>query len=60
MDAKEHRLYQTDWLEEPVNVLNKEERLIKECGIKQGDLLVLRDKDNVTIYKRNPNFLATL
>jgi len=46
LEVNDHKLYQTDWLEEPVQLFNKEDRLLREAGIKQGELIVLRDKDN--------------
>jgi len=46
LEANDHKLYQTDWLEEPVQVFAKEDRNLREAGIKQGELLVLRDKDS--------------
>lgn len=42
-------MYQTDWLEDPVQLMSKEERLLREAAVKQGDLLVLRDKDSVKL-----------
>jgi len=48
LDPANHRLYRCDWLEEPIDVITKEERLLKDSGIKQGDVMILRDKDNVT------------
>jgi len=45
LDPKVHRLYKTDWLGEPVEVLNKEDPYLREAAIKNGEVLVLRDKD---------------
>jgi len=45
LDYKNHKFYMTDWLEEPVQIYEKEEVNLRDALIKQGETLVLRDKD---------------
>lgn len=48
--AKNHRLFQTDWLDEPVMVFSNEEKTVRDAPLKPGEMIVLRDKDNVSLY----------
>jgi len=57
LEPNDHKLYQTDWLEEPVQLLSKEDRNLREAGIKQGELLVLRDKDSVFFQSTTTSFI---
>lgn len=47
LDPSKHKLYKTDWLEDPVAPITKEDRSIQTNMIKMGDILVLRDNESV-------------
>lgn len=44
-------MYKTDWLEEPIEVITKLDKPIHMNSIKNNDILVLRDQDNVKYLK---------
>ena len=46
LNPSEHKLYKTDWMEEPVTLLDKFEKSLKSNSIKQNDLLILRDNES--------------
>lgn len=48
LNPEKHKLYQTDWLEEPINAFSKLDKSLSINYIKNMDVLVLRDLDNVS------------
>ena len=47
IDPEKHRLYKTDWLEEPIEAIAKVDKSLHMNSIKNNDILILRDIDNV-------------
>jgi hypothetical protein len=47
LDPEKHKLYKTDWLEEPIEAIVKLDKSLHMNSIKNNDILVLRDVDNV-------------
>ena len=45
--VKNHRLYQTDWLEDPINPLVKYDKTLNVNLVKHNDFLILRDNESV-------------
>lgn len=43
MEANEHKLYKTDWLEDPIQLIANETQLIRTLNFKKQEVLVLRD-----------------
>ncbi|EGR30925.1 ubiquitin carboxyl-terminal hydrolase family protein, putative [Ichthyophthirius multifiliis] len=43
LEPNNHKLYKTDWLEDPIQLLNNEKQIIRNSMFKQQEVLVLRD-----------------
>lgn len=49
VDPNEYVLYQTDWEEDPFRPLKKGKQTMKKVGMRSGDLLILKNKKEVSI-----------
>ena len=43
LNPEKHKLYKTDWLEEPIEAISKIDKSLHMNSIKSNDILVLRD-----------------
>ena len=55
LDPEKHKLYKTDWLEEPIEAITKLDKPLHMNSIKNNEILVLRDIDNVNSYIKLKN-----
>ncbi|EAR90666.1 ubiquitin carboxy-terminal hydrolase (macronuclear) [Tetrahymena thermophila SB210] len=46
LDPEQHKLYKTDWMEEPIQLITNENQLIRNMNFKQQEVLVLRDNES--------------
>ena len=56
IDPEKHRLYKTDWLEEPIEAIAKVDKSLHMNSIKNNDILILRDIDNVKNFNKKDTF----
>lgn len=47
LNPKDHKLYRTDWLDEPVEHISKENLNLTNALIRTGNLLIVKDNASV-------------